>query len=257
MLKNYIKIALKVLRRRKFFTFISLFAISFTLVTLMVAVAFLDHLFAPMAPETKAERTLNVLYLNMSGENSQWNGNPGYGFLDKHARGISNVEHFSIITEGDIVTSYLNGNEIKSALKRTDGEFWKIMEFNFLEGRPITDDDDKNANFVAVINEATRQKFFGDQSALGKYIEADRQRFQVIGVVENVPDLRYIAFSDIWVPNSTSPRVDYKEQLMGSCLGIMLARDKSDFELIKHEFQSRLKDVAFPDPEYTRMEGTP
>jgi len=36
MLKNYFKIAIAVLKRRKFFTFISLFGISFTLTVLMV-----------------------------------------------------------------------------------------------------------------------------------------------------------------------------------------------------------------------------
>lgn len=37
MLENYFKIAIVVLGRRKFFTFISLFGISFTLTILMVA----------------------------------------------------------------------------------------------------------------------------------------------------------------------------------------------------------------------------
>ena len=36
MLRNYLLVALKVLRRRKFFTFISLFAVSFTLMVLTV-----------------------------------------------------------------------------------------------------------------------------------------------------------------------------------------------------------------------------
>ena len=45
MFKNYLKIAFKVLLRRKFFTFVSLFAISFTMVVLMVAAALLDHVF--------------------------------------------------------------------------------------------------------------------------------------------------------------------------------------------------------------------
>ena len=58
MLKNYLKIAFKVLLRRKFFTFISLFAISFTLVVLMVVTAMLDHIFGPMPPENKRDRTL-------------------------------------------------------------------------------------------------------------------------------------------------------------------------------------------------------
>ena len=60
MLKNYIKIAYKVFLRRKFFTFISLFAISFTLIVLMVAVAFFDHIFGPLPPETRLDRTLGT-----------------------------------------------------------------------------------------------------------------------------------------------------------------------------------------------------
>ena len=58
MLKNYIKMALKVLLRRKVFTCISLFTISFTLMVLMVATALFDHVFGSFPPETRADRTL-------------------------------------------------------------------------------------------------------------------------------------------------------------------------------------------------------
>ena len=257
MLKNYIKIALKVLRRRKFFTFISLFAISFTLVVLMVATAILDHLFAPMPPESNLDRTLGVFYMEMKGPKSTWSGNPGYGFLNKYVRGLSNVEQFSIFSEQKTVTSYVKGAEIKSFLKRTDGTYWKILNFTFIEGRPLIDDDDNNANYVAVISEATREKFFGNGSALGKFIEADRQSFQVVGVVQNVPELRPIGFADIWVPNSTSPQVSYRDKLMGDYIGLILAQSKDDFALIRQEFQSRLPGVQLPKKEYDRMEGKP
>ena len=257
MLKNYLKIAFKVLLRRKFFTFISLFAISFTLVGLMVATAILDHVFAPMAPETKLDRTLGVFYMNMVGPESQWNGNPGYGFLDKYVRGLHNVEIFSIFSEEQPVTSFKDGAEITSMIKRTDGEYWRILDFSFLEGRPITDDDEKNANFVAVINQASAKRFFGDAPALGKFIEVDRQRFEVIGIVENVPLLRHVPYADIWVPNSTSPQVSRKEKLMGGHIGLLLARDKADFDDIKAEFQTRLPLVQITDPDYKEMQGTP
>ena len=113
MIKNYIKIAMKVLLRRKFYTFISLFAISFTLVVLMVAAAIIDHAFAPMPPEVRLDRTLGVFYMQMRGPNSTWSGNPGYGFLNKYARNLPNVELFSIFSEQQSVTSYKDGIEIK------------------------------------------------------------------------------------------------------------------------------------------------
>jgi putative ABC transport system permease protein len=257
MLTNYIKIAIKILLRRKFFTFISLFAISFTLVVLMVATSILDHMFAPMLPETRLERTLAVIHMDMIGPNAQWNGNPGYKFLDKYVRGLANIERFSIYREQQAATSYRNGMEIKSMLKRTDGEYWKILDFDFIEGRPISEDDETNANFVAVINKATEEKFFGGGPSIGKTIEVDRQRFTVIGVVQNVSELRPVPSADIWVPNSTTPQITERDKLMGAYMGLLLARSADDFPAIKREFQSRLAGVAITDPEYTHMEGSP
>ena len=108
-----------------------------------------------------------------------------------------------------------------------------------------------------MINEATRQRFFGNEPAVGKFIEADRQRFQVVGVVKNVPIMRLVPFADIWVPNSTSPQISEREKLMGNYLGILLARDRKDFEGIKQEFQSRLPQVQMTDPEYKTLSGSP
>jgi putative ABC transport system permease protein len=256
MLKNYIKIAYKVFLRRKFFTFISLFAISFTLIVLMVAVAFFDHIFGPLPPETKLDRTLGVFLMEQAGERNRQNGPPGYGFLDRYARDLPKVEKFSIHSTPAGAYSFKNGEKIKSFLKRTDGEFWDILDFDFLEGGPYTAEDEKNANFVAVINEATRRKFFAGEQAVGKTIEVDGQRFRVVGVVKNVPIFRITPFADIYVPISTSKSDSYKSEYVGDFLGTILARSASDFPAIKEEFKSRLTQVEFRDPrQFNRMSG--
>ncbi|MGH9840302.1 MAG: ABC transporter permease [Blastocatellia bacterium] len=258
MLKNYLKIAFKVFLRRKFFTFISLFAISFTLVVLMVAAAFLDHLFGLQPPENKQARTLGVFHLQMkcpSGD-CTWSSPGGYKFFDRYARNLPNVEKMSLATEPEAVFSYHNGEKIQSYLKFTDGVFWEIMEFTFLEGAPFSEADEKNANFVAVINDATRKKFFSNDPAVGKTIEVDGQRFRVAGVVANVPYLRQVPFADIWAPISTTKNKNYREDLMGNVMAIFLARSAADFPTIKEEFQARLKQVEFPDPKkWNQMYG--
>ena len=70
MFGNYLKMAWKVLGRRKFFTFVSLFGIGFTMTALLIAVALLDHLLAPSYPETRLDRTLVLERMRMSGESS-------------------------------------------------------------------------------------------------------------------------------------------------------------------------------------------
>jgi putative ABC transport system permease protein len=130
--------------------------------------------------------------------------------------------------------------KIESFLKRTDGEFWEILEFDFVGGGPFTAQDEKQANLVAVINEATRKKFFGEASAVGKTIDVDGQNFRVVGVVRDVPIFRLVPFADIWVPISTSKSNTFRQEIIGGFMAMILARDRSDFDDIKSEFQSRV-----------------
>jgi putative ABC transport system permease protein len=188
--------------------------------------------------------------------NGTWSGTVGYGFLDKYVRTLPNVETVSIYSEPNLVNSFKSGEKIQSYLKRTDGEYWQILQFDFLEGGPFNAEDDKNINFVAVINDATRKRFFGNDAAVGKTIEADGQRFRIVGVVKNVPIMRQIPFADIWVPISTTKDITYRKQMMGEFSALILAHSAKDFPAIKAEFQSRLPNIEFPDPKaFNHMVG--
>lgn len=253
MIKNYFKVALKVLARRKFFTFISLFGISITLVVLMVTAAILDHALAPHSPETRSDRTLGIYQLTMKGPNNTQNSEAGYYFLDRYARPLSKlpgVERFAIVSTPQTAASYVGGKKIESRMRRTDGEFWRIVEPEFLEGGPFTPEDESGARFVAVINETTRARFFGDSPALGRTIEVDGQRFRVVGVVRDVPTLRFSSSADVWVPISTSKSKLYREQWMGEFNALILARDEDHFPAIKAELGAQLREAErhLPDP---------
>jgi len=256
MLRNYLTIAFKVLLRRKLFTAISLFGISFTLVVLMVVTAVLDHAVAPLRPETRQDRTLGVYFARMSGQDNQWQSEPGYLFLDRYQRDLPGVERMSIFSVPTVVNSYLNGKRIQSSLKRTDGDYWKILDFEFLEGSPFNEDDLKSARFVAVINATTRGRFFGDGKAVGETLEADGQRFRVVGVVPDVPELRTVPFADIWVPLTTAKSDAYRRELMGDFFGIFLARSPADVPAIREEFAARLRRIELPKG-YDTMKAAP
>ena len=246
MLKHYLSLAVKVLLRRKFFTFISLFGISFTLLVLMVVTAIFDHALAPMAPETRMDRTLGIHNAVMYGPHSTWQSNAGFKLLNTYARNLPGVERLSLYSGGGTVHSYLDGQKIESSLKRTDDEYWRILDFTFVEGGPYGTQDFAEARFVAVINEATRQRFFNGRPALGQTIEADGQRFHVVGVVEDVSEMRQVPFADIWVPYTTAKTDAYKRELMGGFHAIALARDRASMVQLHDEFNSRLRRVELP-----------
>jgi putative ABC transport system permease protein len=248
MLASYLKLAFKVFLRRKFFTAVSLFGISFTLVVLTVAIAVFDHAVAPLAPETRQDRTLGVYFARMSGSNMVWQSEPGYLLLDRCARGLPGVERTAIFSAVQTSFSYVNGRRITSRLKRTDAEFWRILEFRFLEGGPYTAEDVDAARFVAVISAASRSRFFGDGPAVGRSLEVDGQRFRVVGVVPDVPEIREVPAAEIWAPLTTSKIDTYRRELMGGYMAILLARSAADFPAIKAEFRDRLRRLEMPDP---------
>ena len=250
MLTHYLVLAVKVLLRRKFFTFISLFGISFTLLVLTVVAALFDQSFGPGAEEPLQARSLYAGRAVMYGDNNTWSSNGGFKLFDRYARDLPGVERLSIYQNSRTVHSYLDGKKVSSGLKRTDDQFWQILRFEFLEGGPYSTADVAEAQFVAVINRTTRQRIFDGQNAVGQTLEADGQRFRVVGVVEDVSQMRNVPYADIWVPYTTAKTDGYKREIMGDWNAIALARDKAAMAGIREEFNSRLLRVELPEPGY-------
>ena len=248
MLSNYFKVALKVLGRRKFFTFISLFGITLTLAVLMVATAMLDNSFAPMQPESRFDRVLGVYVLGIYGPNGGRTSPPGYAFIDKYVRGLADAEATAVFTGSSPMVMYHDRNKIETHLRRTDGAYWQILDYEFLEGGPFTEADNKNASFVAVITDDMRDRLYGrNSSALGKTFVIDGQRYRVVGVVPAVPITRRVGFSEIWAPINTAKGTDWQKAMSGNFSAVVLARSKADFPALRREFEQRLTRFEFSD----------
>ncbi len=253
MLSSYLNLALKVLLRRKFYTFISLFGISFTLLVLMIATAMIDHMIKPHPPETHLDRMLIVSNVRLIGPRGSWGSNPGYRFLDRHVRNVEGMEAFTMATSRR-VGAYRDGVKIESEMMRTDAAFWEMFTFRFLEGGPWLATDEEQGNTVAVINAATRELFFDGQPAVGRDLVLDQQTFRVVGVVENVARYRPLTFADLWVPISSAPSSGYRHEFMGGFRGMILAPDRRALPTIQRNYQQMLSEVELPDPaQYDRL----
>ena len=148
----------------------------------------------------KLDRCLYVIDLELKGPEITNRGSISYYFLNKYVKTLKTPEKVTIVGFFQKTITYNQGKKYKLGLKFTDAEFWEVMDFEFLEGGPYSKTNVDNIDQVAVINESTREKYFGTESALGKFIEADWKKYRVIGVVRDVPIIRILAYGDIWVP---------------------------------------------------------
>ncbi|WP_426492370.1 ABC transporter permease [Hymenobacter sp. 102] len=250
MLLSYLKIAWKVLLRRKFFTFISLFGISFTLMVLLVVYSLFDHFLGPHYPETRNNRMLYANFLNMRFKNGgNQNSPPSYYVLNRYVRTLKEPELISISSQFAPASAYISGKKLKLDLKYTDAPFWQLLEFDFLEGKPYAEPDVRSAAHVAVINEATARQYFGQsRGVVGKTIELDQTRYRVTGVVADVPGMRINTYADVWVPITLSTEDMQRTEFTGNHVALLLAKSPAEVANMEAEFDRMVRAIPNPDP---------
>jgi putative ABC transport system permease protein len=178
--------------------------------------------------------------------NSSRTGTPDYVYLDKHIRTLPQAEAVSVYSVTEQVQTFSSGMRETLFMKRTDGFFWQILDFEFIEGGPFTEIDNEQAAMVAVINETTRNRLVKKDQAVGETIQVDEQTFRVVGVVKDVSFLRLVPFSDVWVPLRTAKAPNYFLQEGGAFWAIILAKDRADIPAIKQEVRAQLPFVELP-----------
>jgi putative ABC transport system permease protein len=258
MFRNYLKMAWKVLSRRKFFTFVSLFGIGVTLTAILIVVALADHQLAASYPETQLDRMLVLQRMKMSGEKSSWWSGPGFKLIERYTRDLPGVERMSVYTRVSETNTFLEGRKLTFQVRRTDAEYWKILQFNFVEGAAFVAEDDQMARRVAVISESARRRYFDDQPALGHTLELSGLEYRVVGVVQDVPVYRLMGHSEIWLPLHTETAAGFFDRLMGGCQAAFLLEADADKNQVTAAFTERMTRVEFDDPErYQNMDGLP
>ena len=258
MLRNYVKIALKVFWRHKFLTAVNLFGICFTLAALMVAAAFIDQEVGPVPPEVHANRTLHLgwLFVKYSDEETFSSIRmPSYAFLDRYARRLKSAEKVTLFSEGMSRAVHGGAEESGVTVRLTDGAFWEVFRFDFLHGRPYTAAEIESGDRVAVIRAEFSRRLFGTRAAVGRSVTIDRRSYRVVGVVADYL-FRRRTLADVWLPVTTAPPETWRTyKLGGDFKAAVLARRPGDMQRIRAEWAALVKQVEPPPDERLPFSG--
>ena len=118
------------MRRRKFYTFISLFGISMTLTVLIVITAFFDNLFSPNYPELNRDRTLYSSRIEQKDtvrHNTNTSDMSRY-FIETYISTLKTPEKVSAVGNHNLNT-YFNNQKAEIRIKYTDVPFWGYCNF--------------------------------------------------------------------------------------------------------------------------------
>jgi putative ABC transport system permease protein len=256
MLKNYFKIAIAVLKRRKFFTFISLFGISFTITILMVMTAFIDKVVNDNYPDKKRDRSLYINKISLTGKESMNSSGLSYYYINHYVTKMKTPVKIAISSGFNSTNTYVNNRKVVINYKYANAAFWDVLDFDFDEGKAISKQQVDNAERVTVISEDMKKEYFGDDntSAVGKYIEADNIKYRVCGVVKSLPITAYVLYADIYLPITTSKtKLDADKGYMGNYGFILLAKNTGDVPKMKKEYDDIVAKLPIPGKEWDHI----
>jgi putative ABC transport system permease protein len=247
MLKNYLLTAYKVYTRRKLFTAINLLCITLTLMVLLVVTALLQNAFYPSGVEGKSHRFLQVgILASVTDGGDNVRVSPlGYKVIEKYLKPMKSAQLVAAVTSPKTVSVYQNDRVNELMLRRADAEYWQILDFKVLDGRVPSQEDVRQGRFVTVLNQSTAGKLFPDAKAVGQTLNVGGQQFQVIGVVEDTLHLN--AFADLWVPVTTDPSTEYRNQMWGDFSALLLAESAADLPRMQAEVVQLATQVQFDD----------
>ena len=249
MIKQYFKQALAQLRQQPLLTTISVLGTALTICLIMVVVMQQQIKTTPFAPESNRNRLLHVK--QMSTSNKNWsddgssNGQMGLQTAKGCFEGLTTAEEVSIYTIPETMQVALpRGVRTGIDALETDGAFWRIFDFSFIDGKPYSDAEVKSGLPVAVITESVARLLFGTSHQVsGKEILVNDAVYRISGVVKDVSSMASTAYAQIWVPYSsthiTGGDNTWCDGIMGVMRVVILARSSSDFEAIRAECERR------------------
>jgi putative ABC transport system permease protein len=246
MIKNYLKITWAVMKRRKFYTFISLFGISLTLTILILLSAFFKSFLAPDYPEGRnRDRTLyisNIRELDRKAQGS-WQNPVSLHFVNTYVKTLTTPEKVGVITSPNSTNTYVNARPDKYEFRYTDATFWEIVDFEFLEGRAFTAETLKNNEQVTIISDDFRDRHYGKgASVVGKQLEIGKVMTRIVGVVRGVPFTQLYTGSEVYYPmnmDNTPPTTFYN----GNNFVLILAKTAADVPKVKEEFAAMMPKI--------------
>ena len=208
---------LSMMREEKLFSTIHIvgtaMAIAFTMV---MAVVYYIKL-VPIYPEVNRMRT--VYFNNLTVELHQ-NGEPkgfiGYNYSAKAFEEwflpSKNIEYcapttlaagIGVVQENSKLYVIKGKDElIKVIANYTNADFFKIYQYDFLEGRPLTKQDVENKEPVCVISDDLAEIYFGEGvSAVGKMIKVEQfGTRRVVGVLRGANQLTPDSYAQLFMP---------------------------------------------------------
>ncbi|MFK7845073.1 MAG: ABC transporter permease [Rhodothermales bacterium] len=196
MLKNYLMVALRTMRKQKIYTVINILGLAAGLACFILIMLFVQHEFSYDQFYDNAEDIYRVTKRN-----------PGDVYLGTDHFALTQAPLATTMTQDFTEVALATSFEYHEALlgyQQTlhsekglwgDQHFFEVFSLELIAGNPATALASPNA---IVLTAALAEKFFGKENPLGKILVVDNEKgYQITGLIADVPENSSIQYSFI------------------------------------------------------------
>ena len=120
-------------------------------------------------------------------------------------------------------------------------DYFRTMGIPVLQGRPITEADEQNTQYVAVVNEAMVKKFWPNQDPIGRHFKIGADPDHTITVVGVSKDSRYQGITGVINPYFYLP---FSQHYMADTLAALQVRTSASPESMIPEIEKVIESMA-------------
>ena len=195
MFSNYLKIAFRNIRKQKGYAFINIFGFTLGIAACLLILLYVAHELSYDRFNEKADRIYrlasDVRIASQEPDRLATSAAPAAAAMMQDfpevetATRIDNIGQ-TVVRSGDQMFNEDN-------MFYADPNFFEVFTFPMIAGNPATALNDPKS---VVLTKSTAERYFGEQSALGKTLSIGEsgEVYQVTGVVEDVPDNSHFDF---------------------------------------------------------------
>jgi len=197
MWKNYFKVSLRNLSKRKLYTGINILGLTIAIVSFLAIGLYIHHEWSYDKMYSGAERIYKVNQEFVAGGESQLVSTTPSSFIPAAIEEIPEVESGTVIFDVSIFTSVLinkgDGNQEEPRFAYADENFFNVFDLPLIQGDPTSALAEPKQ--IVLTQDAASRYFETPEEALGQVLVInDASEYTITGVMEDFPTNSHLSF---------------------------------------------------------------
>jgi putative ABC transport system permease protein len=226
MFKNYLKIALRILKRHKGYSFINIFGLAVGMACTIIILLWVQD---ELSFDRFHKNGDNLYKITVTLNQNTWNSSP-WALISFLKKDFPEIEKGSWYYRTTVNTRYQE-RMYNERIALVAPEFFEMFTFPHIKGDARTALADLNS---IVISEKAAAKYFGNDDPVGKIIQLDNEvDLTVTGVIKNVPLNSHMQFDLVTRPEVFIPKDRLQKWHMDCPSYVLLSKGANYHEVVR------------------------